>query len=53
MSNEKRKIIIEISDLDNMQVVLKALDNLFKIIITYYLEKDDICSFNKLVFSVS
>jgi len=50
----KEKITITIEDLDDLKTVAIALENLFKIILEYYIDKDDeLLSFEWFILSCS
>lgn len=49
---EKKSITITITDLDDLDKVWVALDNLFRTIIIYYID-NDFDKLNRLVLSVS
>ena len=53
MDNEKKSISITISNIDDMQVVFKAFDNLFRKLLLYYAEKEDMESIELFVLSIA
>jgi hypothetical protein len=53
MSKETRRVSIVIEDLGDINKVLVALENLFKTLIDYYIEKEDLTLLASFVLACS
>lgn len=53
MNKEKRRVSIIIENLDDTHNVLIALDNLFKTIIEYYIDKENLNSLAQFILTCS
>jgi hypothetical protein len=53
MSEEKREITIKITDLNDVNKVLHALESLFKTLIDYYTEKEELKSLSYFILACS